>query len=234
MEILGIIPARGGSKSIPHKNIKKIAGCPLLVYTCTAAKKSKCLSRVILSTDDGKIAEVGKKCGVEVPFMRPKLLAVDNTPTLPVILHALEFLRKKENYKPDIVILLQPTSPLRTAKHIDEAVDLLIKEKADSVVSVIEVPHQFNPVSVMVIKKGRLKPYMKGLAILRRQDKPKVFARNGPAILAVRASILLKKKSLYGSNVRPYLMQPEDSIDIDNVFDLKIAQYLLKCREHGR
>lgn len=229
MEVLGIIPARGGSKSIPHKNIALLAGLPLLAYTCRAAASSKKLTRIILDTDDKAIAKAGEKYGVEVPFLRPKNLAKDKTLIIDVLVYTLERLKKGENYKPDIVVLLQPTSPLRTHARIDEAVDLLIKTKADCVVSVVEVPHQFNPVSVMKIENGRLVPYGGRLGPLRRQDKPKVYGRNGPAILAMRAGTTLKKKSLYGSDVRPLIMKPEESIDIDNFFDLKIAACLLKC-----
>lgn len=232
MNILGLITARGGSKSIPNKNIVNLAGKPLIAYTCEAAKKSKRLTRVILSTDDKKIAGVARKYGIEVPFMRPQELAKDDTGTLSVIEHALKFLEEKEGYSPDIIVLLQPTSPLRRASHIDAAVDLLIKTGADSVVSVVEVPHNFNPISVMSLEKGRLAPYSKGgKPILRRQDKPKVYGRNGPAVLVMKREIVFNKKSLYGSHIRPLVMAQEESIDIDTLFDLKIAEFLLKCRK---
>lgn len=228
MDILGIIPARGGSKSIPRKNIIELAGKPLLAYTCEAARESKNLTKIVLSTDSEDIAEVGRSYGIEVPELRPQELAQDDTGMLPVILHMLEVLKRAQNYEPSIIVLLQPTSPLRTSAHIDAAVDILIKTKADSVVSVIETPHQFNPVSVMRIKDGSLTPYMQGPQILRRQDKPKVYSRNGPAVLAVRTETILKKNSLYGDHIRPLVMLPEESIDIDTPFDLKIAECILR------
>mgnify|MGYP001619380412 CR=1 FL=1 len=132
MEILGIITARGGSKGIPKKNIRKLNGKPLLAWTIEAAKKSGAFSRLILSTDDPEIAGVGKKYGAEIPFLRPKKLAQDKTPTLPVIQHAIKWLLKKEGYIPDAVMILQPTTPFRQPKHIQKAISLFKKSKADS------------------------------------------------------------------------------------------------------
>lgn len=228
MEILGIIPARGGSKAIPRKNIALLNGKPLISYTCKAAKKSKRLTRLIVSTDDKEIAQICMQNGVEAPFLRPKDLAKDEIGMFEVVEHALQTLEEAEDYKPDIIILLQPTSPLRTSEHIDKAVDLLIKTGADSVVTVVHVPHQFNPVSVMKIENEKLVPFISGSQILRRQDKPKVYGRNGPAVLAVRRQTVLNKKSLYGDDVRPLIMSEEESIDIDTQFDFEIAEFLLK------
>jgi len=228
MDVLGVIPARGGSKGIPHKNIATVAGQPLLAYTCDAALSSKRLTRVILSTDDPNVAEVGQHYGIEVPFLRPVELAQDEIPILDVLQHVLKTLQETENYQPQVVVLLQPTSPLRRAEHIDEAVDILLRTGADSVVSVVEVPHQFNPVSLMHLEGERLMPYLEGPPILRRQDKPLLYARNGPAVLAVRREVLLKKNSLYGNDCRPLVMNVEDSVDIDCAFDLDLVEFLLK------
>ncbi len=227
MEILGLIPARGGSKAIRHKNITALAGRPLLAYTCEAALASQRLTRVVLSTDDPAIAEVGRQSGVEVPFLRPVDLAQDDTPMLEVIQHALRTLEEGENYRPKAVVLLQPTSPLRRAEHIDAAVNILLEAGADSVVSVIEVPHHFNPVSLMRLEGGRLVPFVEGPLILRRQDKPVVYARNGPAVLVSSYDTLMTKNDLYGSDCWPYLMDAYDSIDIDSPVDLAIAEALL-------
>lgn len=228
MEILGIIPARGGSKGIPHKNIAPLAGKPLLAYSIDSAHKSKRLTRVIVSTDDEKIARVAKKYGAQVPFLRPKSLAHDATPAAPVILHVLSEL-KKARYAPDVVVFLQPTSPLRRSSHIDEAVDILIKTKADTVVSVTEVPHQFLPGSVMRLFGGKLLPFLsKAPVLLRRQDKPKLFARNGPAVLVLRTKSFLRSKDFYSGNVRPFFMNARDSVDIDAPLDLKLAEFFLK------
>ena len=184
-EILAIIPARGGSKGIPKKNMVLLAGKPLIQYTIDAAKGSKLITRIILTSDDNEIIEYCKKQGIEVPFKRPSDLAKDDTPMIDVIIHAIRYLEEKENYKPDIIILLQPTSPLRTSKHIDEALEKLINSDADSIVSVVEVPHQFNPYSVMKLEDGYLKhflPYDERKNI--RQLKPKFYARNGAAFYA--------------------------------------------------
>lgn len=230
MEILGLIPARGGSKSIPNKNITLLAGRPMLAYTCEAALASQYLKRIILSTDDPTIAEVGRKCGVEVPFLRPSKLAQDETPMLDVVRHVLNWLQEKEGYKPDIIVLLQPTSPLRKAEHIDAAVNILIKSGAESVVSVIEVPHQFNPVSVMRLENGKLVSFLPSPSILRRQDKPQIYARNGPVVLVTRREIILGKNSLYGDDCRPYIMNERDSIDVDTPLDLEIAAFHIEQR----
>lgn len=224
--ILGLIPARGGSKSIPHKNIVSLAGRPLLAYTCDAALASKRLTRVILSTDDPEIAAEGRRCGVDVPFMRPDELAQDDTSSLAVIQNVLSVLEDTEGYRTDVVVLLQPTSPLRQAEHIDSAVELLLETGADSVVTVTEVPHQFNPVSIMKIDQDRLVPFVEGPLILRRQDKPQVYARNGPAVLAMRRATI-QQNSLYGDDCRPILMSAEDSLDIDSPFDLLVCESLL-------
>ena len=225
---LGVIPARGASKSIPRKNLALLCGRPLITYAFQAAKDSRFLHRVVLSTDDEDIAELGQRHGIEVPFLRPAELARDDTPTLPVIQHAVRFLEKAENYRPDYVAILQPTSPLRRGCHIDEALQLLAQGGADSVVSVVEVPHNFGPVSVMQIVDGRLKPFLDtGEIILRRQDKPKVYARNGPAVLAMTYETLMVKDSLFGEDCWPYIMPEEVSLDIDKPFDLELASLLL-------
>ncbi|OHA07009.1 MAG: hypothetical protein A3B34_00130 [Candidatus Sungbacteria bacterium RIFCSPLOWO2_01_FULL_54_21] len=230
MEILGIIPARGGSKSIPMKNLALLAGKPLLAYACSAAAASRRITRVIVSTDDEKIAATARACGADVPFMRPAELAADDTPALPVILHALNHLEKEEQYAPDIVVYLQPTSPLRRAGDIDGAIAALEQSGADSAVCVVEVPHQFGPASVMVMEGGMLKPYETGPHVLRRQDKQKIYARNGPAVLAIKRATLMEKNSLYGDTIVPYIMPPEYSLDIDTPLDLELAEFLLKKR----
>lgn len=231
MEILGLIPARGGSKSIPHKNIAPLAGKPLLAYTCLAALESRSLSRVLLNTDDPEIAEAGRLWGVEAPFLRPADLAQDDTPIVPVIQHTLDWLGREQGFFPDVVVLLQPTSPLRRAEHIDEAVALLLSSGADTVVSVTAVPHAFNPVSVMRLTgEGRLAPYLEGPVILRRQEKPRLYARNGPAVLAVRRATL-EAGLLYGDDVRPYEMDRAESLDIDEPLDLELAEFFLSRRQ---
>ncbi len=228
MNVLGLIPARGGSKAINKKNIAHLAGKPLLAYTCEAALSSLRLSRVVLNTDDPEIADVGRAWGVDTPFMRPADLAKDDTPILPVIQHSLAWLQKQQKFLVDIVVLLQPTSPLRRADHIDTAVDLLLESGADTVVSVMAVPHNFNPVSVMHLdEQGYLAPFEAGPMILRRQEKPRVFARNGPAVLAVRRETI-ESGRLYGDVVLPLEMGRIESIDIDDADDMAMAEFWLK------
>lgn len=229
-KILGLIPARGGSKSIPLKNIYPIAGKPLMAYTCRSALESSVISRVIVSTDHEEIASIGQQCGVEVPFMRPFELARDDSPSIDVALHALHWLKSEEGWVPDILVLLQPTSPLRRAEHIDQAVELLQKEQIDTVVSVVKVPHNFSPYSIQKIENDLLKDFW-GEPLpfdrYRRQNFPTLYARNGPAILAARVPVLIQFKSFYGNRVKPYIMLERDSIDVDNRFDLKMAEWVL-------
>jgi CMP-N,N'-diacetyllegionaminic acid synthase len=223
MRTLAVIPARGGSKGLPGKNLRPLAGRPLLAYTAEAARGSRTLTRVVVSTDDESIASAARALGLEVPFLRPAALAADDTPMLPVLQHALAEAGAEAF---DAVVLLQPTSPLRRSAHVDGAVRLLESSGADSVVSVVEVPHQYSPVSVMRVENDRLRPYADGPLLTRRQDKPRVFARNGPAVLAVRAAVLAGG-SLYGDDIRPLVMDAEDSIDIDSAADFEYAAYLL-------
>lgn len=231
MNVLGLIPARGGSKSIPQKNIALLAGKPLLAYTCEAALASLRLNRVVLTTDDPAIAEVGRACGVEVPFMRPTALAQDNTPSLPVAQHAIEWLRDQQGWQTDILVLLQPTSPLRRAKHIDAALALLAEGDSDTVVSVVEVPHRYSPYSVMK-RRGEyvVSFWQEPLPFDRfnRHEMPVFYARNGPAVLATRCEVLWEHNSFYGPRVRPLVMSEQDSIDIDTPLDLELAAWLLE------
>jgi CMP-N-acetylneuraminic acid synthetase len=183
---------------------------------------------VVVSTDDETIANVAQTYGLEAPFRRPPDLATDEAPMLPVLQHAARE-AARGGAPADIVVLLQPTSPLRRAAHIDEAIELLQTTGADSIVSVVEVPHQFSPVSVLRLDAGRLVPYLDGPLITRRQEKPRVYARNGPAVLAVRRQVL-EAGSLYGDDCRPFVMSAADSIDIDGPDELALADLMLMKR----
>jgi CMP-N-acetylneuraminic acid synthetase len=216
---------------VPGKNLRLLAGRPLLAYTAAAALGSRRLARAVLSTDDPAIAAVGRALGLDVPFMRPAGLAADDTPMLPVLVHAVDEARRG-GFVPDAVVLLQPTSPLRTSAHIDAALQMLESSGADSVVSVVEVPHQFSPVSVMILEDERLRPFLPGPPIMRRQDKPRTFARNGPAVLAVRVATLAGG-SLYGDDCRPLLMDDASSVDIDRAADFEYAEFLLSRTAHS-
>jgi CMP-N-acetylneuraminic acid synthetase len=231
MDILGLIPARGGSKGIPHKNIVPLLDRPLLAYTCEAALASGQLSRVIMSTDDLRIAEVAREHDVEAPFMRPAELAQDDTLALPVVQHAVRWLEENEGYSPGAVMILQPTSPLRRAEHITGAIEVMDRTGADTVVSVVEVPHQYGPASLMSFDAhGRLVPYESGTMVLSRQDKPVLYARNGPAVLLVKKTTLMDQEMLYGANTQPYLMDEIDSFDVDTINDLVIIEALMTQR----
>jgi CMP-N,N'-diacetyllegionaminic acid synthase len=230
LEILAVVPARGGSKGFPGKNVAMLHGKPLLAWTCKAAAESKQITRTVLSTDDEHIAAAGRTCGVEVPFLRPAELSADDTPSVDVVLHALRFLADTASYQPDAVILLQPTSPLRTGHHIDEALTVFTTGRAQTVVSVVEVPHRYSPYSVMRLENGTLKHFwQEPLPFDRyhRQSQPKFYARNGPAILITRTDVLVEQKSFYGDPTLPYIMSAQDSIDIDNGDDLQLAEMIL-------
>ncbi len=218
MKTIGIIPARGGSKGIYKKNIKILFGKPLIFYTIEAALKSN-LDRVIVSTDDPLIKEISINYGAEV-IDRPADFANDDTPTLPVIQHAIS--------KVDIIynafMVLQPTSPLRTYIHINEAIDLFENnEDADSLVSVVKVPHHFTPEKIMTYDGNFLKGNLK---IDRRQEVNSYYARNGAAIYLTRIERI--NQFIIGGNILPYFMNKLDSIDIDDDEDFRIAEMFLK------
>lgn len=236
MNILGLIPARGGSKSIPHKNIADLRGRPLLAYTCEAASGSAQIARVVLSTDDEQIAAVGQRCGVQVPFMRPAELSRDDTPSILVAQHAIRWLADHERWRTDILVLLQPTSPLRQSHHIDAALAAMRDADADTVVSVVKVPHRYSPYNIMRMEADRLRDFWEDplpFDRFRRQNLPVLYARNGPAVLASRAAVILDKSSFYGEHIVPYIMREEDSVDIDTPFDLRLAVWLLDQRDGG-
>ncbi|MFA4872385.1 MAG: UDP-N-acetylglucosamine 2-epimerase [Patescibacteria group bacterium] len=228
-EILGIVPARGGSKSIPRKNIKLFCDKPLLAWTIDACVRSGKLDRLILSTDDAEIADIGRHAGADVPFLRPTALAQDHTPSLAVLQHAIQWLKENQGYLPAYVVLLEPTSPGRMHYHIREAIELLLTSGADSVVSVTEVPGHFNPHWQFVMQDtNMLKLYtdqpVSGI-VPRRQELPKTYYRNG-AIYALKTELLLNSEpSLYGKQVRAYVMDGKYSLDIDTPEDWEKAEH---------
>ncbi len=232
MKILGIIPARGGSKSVPNKNIKLLAGKPLLQYTVDVAKKSKNISRLILSSEDDKIIKVAQQLNLEVPFKRPINLAKDDTPTLPVIQHALKFFMEKGIYF-DAVCLLQVTSPFKTSEFIDNAIDRFVKSGADALVSVQQVPNEFNPHwTFRVNNKDNLELFTGEKQIIsRRQDLPKAYHRDG-TIYITKTSVLLEQNSLYGSKLS-YIESPSYfNVNIDTIEDWKKAEnYLISKKK---
>lgn len=221
-KILGIIPARGGSKGIPGKNIRSLNGKPLIQYAVEAARSSNLVDRLILTTDSVEIAEVGKALGVEVPFLRPPDLAQDDTPMLPVLEHALQFV-EMEGWQPDIILLLQPTAPLRRAEHIQQAVKLLVESKCDSVVSVVEVPRHYVPDFVLRLEDGKLKPFLDAPLVTRRQDARAAYSRDGTIYVFWR-DLLVKKHSIYGDDCRPLIIPHDQSCNLDTMDDWREAE----------
>lgn len=223
MTVLGLVPARGGSKGIPDKNVRPLAGRPLLAYTADAAREAGCLDRVIVSTDSERIAEVARGVGLEVPFLRPDALAGDDTPMRDVIAHALEALAAG-SYVPDVIVLLQPTSPLRRGAHIAQAVDLLRATGADAVASVTAVPRHLSPDYVMRIEDGRLVNFLAdGSRVTRRQDAREAFVRDG-TVYAFRHDAFARDGSIYGQDCRPLFIDPAESLSLDTPDDWAQAE----------
>ena len=229
MRLLAIIPARGGSKGIPRKNIHPLCGRPLIAYSIDAARASRAIDRAVVSTDDDEIAAISGSLGAEVR-VRPAVLAQDDTPTRAVLENVVAELAG-EGYRPDAVVTLQPTSPLRTARHIDAAAALFAADpRADSLVSCIEVPHVFHPSSVMRrTADGYLEPFLAEPQPYRRQDKATVFARNGAAIYITRTSRIAEY--VFGGRLIPFLMDADSSVDIDMLDDLHLAERLMRARQ---
>lgn len=227
--IVAIIPARGGSKGVPGKNIAILAGKPLIAWTIEAAKAVSEINRVIVSTDDEKIAAVAKSWGAEVPFLRPADLAQDTTPGQPPIEHALAWLMEKEGFEPEVTVLLQPTSPLRTSFDIEAALKLMGSKNADSVIGITR-SHRHPYWTKTLSPDGVLLPFLEdGNGLRRRQDLPEVYDING-LIYAFRTRFFLTHKTWYGPNTYGYLTPQERSLDIDTPFDLKVADLLLRER----
>jgi len=232
LKILGVITARGGSKGLPGKNLRPLAGKPLIAHTIDTARESNAFDRMILSTDDDAIAAAGRARGCDVPFMRPPALARDETPHLPVLQHAVNWLRDHDQYEPDAVMILQPTSPLRRASDILESVAMLERSGADSVVSVSEVPAHYNPMRTLRVDgHGIASLFVTGepvrRRINRRQDMPQAWTMNG-AIYLFRTSVLTAAEpSLYGQRTAAYVMPPQFGISIDSLDDWADAEHAL-------
>ena len=233
MRVLGVVTARAGSKGIPGKNTRLLAGKPLISYTIDAAREAAVFDRLILSTDDEQAAAIARASGCEVPFMRPASLATDDTPHLPVMQHALSWLRDHERYSPDWVMILLPTSPLRRPQHIREAVALAAASDADSVVSVDELPSHFHPLrAVTVDDRGWTRLYMDGRPVkrrpVRRQDMPKAWILNG-VIYLFKTGVLFDpvEPSMYGDRVAAYKMTAPYGLNIDDPEDWATVERVL-------
>ena len=221
---LAIIPARGGSKGVPRKNIRLVAGLPLIAYSIQAAQASQTLTHCVVSTEDEEIASVARSFGAEV-LPRPAELAGDKTPMPPVVRDVFTTLETRLGLRFDYGVLLQPTAPLRTAADIDAALSLLRETRADSVVSVYRV-YDHHPARMYRLENERLVPLQAEPSGSLRQDLPAVYHRNG-AIYAFRRSLLDEIDGLLGPDTRPYIMPEERSVNIDNEIDLLLADLLL-------
>ena len=233
-QVLALIPARGGSKSIPRKNIRPLAGYPLIAYSIAAGLAAETITRVLVSTDDGEIAEIARRFGAETPFIRPAELAQDNTPDLPVFQHALQWLDQNEGWQPEIIVQLRPTSPFRRVMHIDQAVYRLIERpEADAVRTVCE-PFQ-NPFKMWRIQADGLMQPLVDLGIpepynMPRQVLPQVFWQTG-YVDAAWSDTLIHKNSMTGEHILPLVIDPSEWIDIDSPDDWRRAERLIETSE---
>jgi CMP-N,N'-diacetyllegionaminic acid synthase len=224
--ILGIIPARGGSKGIPRKNISLLGGKPLISWTIEAALESRVCDRLLVSTDDPEIADVAKESGADVPFLRPPALSTDTATSLSVVEHAIDWLKDNCAETFSHVVFLQPTSPFRTAKDIQNAV--AIAKKTDAAVVSVCQPHH-HPYLLKIIREdgtlGNLLPASASYS--RRQDFPPVYALNG-AIYVISVDCLQQEKTFNPKKTVPYIMPPEHSLDIDTPWDLFLAEQIIQ------
>ena len=226
---VAIIPARGGSKRIPRKNLALLAGQPLVNWTVQVARAAANVSHVVVSTDDPEIAETVRKAGASVPWLRPEDLSGDSTPSVDVLLHAIAWASENLTPKPEFGLLLEPTAPLRRAEHLDDALELLAVSDADCVMSVSEVPHVLNPEELLSIENGLVRSYLPYRTMdtrcLRGEQSP-VYVQNG-LVYAFRIASVLEHRSLYGKKVLPLVTSWEDFLDIDTPEDLRAAELRL-------
>jgi CMP-N-acetylneuraminic acid synthetase len=230
--VLGVVTARAGSKGLPGKNTKLLAGKPLVAYTIEAALASGVFDRLVISTDDERAASIARDLGCEVPFVRPPELSADDTPHLPVMIHAAEWLRDRERYEPEWTMILMPTSPLRQPRHIAECVDLAVRMRADAVVSVDEVPAHFHPLRTLAVDaEGWARLFVGDRPVrerpVRRQGMPPAWVFNGAIYLFRTALLFAAEPSLYGDRVAAYPMAPPFGHNIDDAGDWAAAERLL-------
>lgn len=234
---LAIIPARGGSRGIPRKNIAVLNGKPLIAWTIVVARESGCFDRIVVSTDDEQIASISREWGAEVPFMRPPELATYNTPGIEPVVHAVQWLESNEQYGSEYVLLLQPTSPLRMVEDIVAVVNMAEKNAADTVLSVCTAKsHPF--ATLKFAENGHLTGFVGSnwrelqKKYPQRQDLPGAYVENG-ALTLTRRNIILESRTFYGKSMYGYVMPEERSLDIDTPSDLWLANRLLCERERS-
>lgn len=230
MKILGFIPARAGSKRIPNKNVKLLNGRPLIAYTIEAAQKSKHINRIVISTDSEKIASVARKYGAEVPFFRPESISKSGSTEMEFFEHALDWFLKNENYEPDLIVLLYPTSPFRKTESIDRAIQEMLKyPEADSLRSIRLCSE--HPYKMWVIEDDYLKPFIKGedpnIHTFSYQVLPKVYIQNA-SIYITKPSTIRNKKSPTGDIIVPFIMDERESIDVNSSLDFQFAEMVGK------
>jgi len=226
--VFGVIPARGGSKGLPGKNLKPLGGVPLIGWSIRAARECRSLDRVVVSTEDQAIASAAAALGAEVPFARPAELARDESPIVDVLRHAVLWLEKERGSRPDVVVLLQPTSPLREPRDIDETVRLVVEGGADSAQTVTE--DRRHPFHRYLLENGKMVPLLKESERLsRRQDAPPVYLPTG-SVYAVRGEVLMRDGALKGADHRALVRDFRVSVDVDDEFDLRLAAWLLESK----
>jgi CMP-N-acetylneuraminic acid synthetase len=236
LRVLAVVPARGGSKGIPRKNLQLLGGTPLVARAVQAGRAARLVSRVLCSTDDVQIADAARAAGAEVPFLRPPELARDSSEDWPVFVHALEWLAQHEDWVPDLVVNLRPTSPLRRAEHVDDAIRLLLDTGADSVKAVClarQHPHK------MWLRQPPGGPFLQPLLttpfrLARGPDVPRaeledVYWQNG-IVDVTRREIIVEQHQMIGGRVAGLVTEPADSIDVDTPLDLALAELLLRQR----
>jgi CMP-N-acetylneuraminic acid synthetase len=234
LRVLVVVPARGGSKGIPRKNLQLLAGKPLVAHAVETARAAALVSRIVCSTDDPEIAEVARAAGAEVPFLRPADLAADASEDWPVFMHALDFLETNEGWRPDLIVNLRPTSPLRTPTHVDDAIRLLLDTGADSV-KAVHLARQHPHKMWLVGPGGTMEPYLKTPFRLERgPDVPRaqlddIYWQNG-VVDVTRREVILEQGVMIGRRVAGLVTQPAESIDIDTPIDLQLAELLLAQR----
>jgi CMP-N,N'-diacetyllegionaminic acid synthase len=224
MKVLAVVPARGGSKGIPSKNIRLIAGKPLLAYTIEAARQSSSIDRLVVSTDAEAIANVAREAGAEV-VMRPAALATDEAPTELALLHVLDTLKAADGYEPEAIMTLEPTSPLRSPELIRRCIEAMRRHEADSILTVTETRECFG-----TIVEGRFEYLIKDQA-RRRQDRPPLY-RESSTVYLTRVETLRERRSVLGERLYPVIVDPAEAIDINSPLDLAVAEAVLRWKRN--
>lgn len=232
-EVLATVTARGGSKRIPKKSIVPLLGKPAMVYVIEALKKAKRVTRLIVDTDDAEIAEIGRNVGAEIPFMRPAYLAIDTAPHEATLKYELDFLKKKDGYMPDAMVLVQPTSPLVASGEVNRCIELLFAEHLDSVESVFEVPTHFHPFAQRIIDGKGFTHFLfekERAESKRTRNKPATYAMGN--VYCFRPSNLERFGTVQGEKSKSVIIERRNAIDIDELFDVEIAEIVLKNQKN--